>query len=405
MKSFLRKVLYAFGVIIVALLLLELYLRAAPTTLSPEDAYGRDYKASILSKIPYWNTAYKKTDTPLLPPFLVFSDEGYDDSARLTQVYEATKMDPSRTWVSYDFLRSTQSPASTTYTAHINALGFRGKEYAAQKKPGVYRIIVLGSYQAFGFGVADTETYEYQLEQTLNKEYPGTTFEVWNGGQPASTAIVGLARMKQEIFDYQPDLIVLDYGFVDAGVVNGSYMLKLLGITDPKKIQWWKSFQGKVFPALEHSFIWKKIWNDYYGAAMVKSEEADFENTMGAMVQLADVHKVPLLFVEQMWGPRINNFKEIAASNIPVVDALQVFNSHPPDYPPVSEWNNAIWGKTWLGELDPQFVHPPGDKEFFLYPYKLDIFQLSALGQKVLADGIANTIEKNFLGRVSKTSE
>ena len=53
-----------------------------------------------------------------------------------------------------------------------NGHGFRGREVAHAKPPGVVRIVGLGDSVMFGQGVADDETYLAILEAELNARHP-----------------------------------------------------------------------------------------------------------------------------------------------------------------------------------------------------------------------------------------
>ncbi|MBI3341853.1 hypothetical protein HY024_01900, partial [Candidatus Curtissbacteria bacterium] len=169
---------------------------------------------------------------PFVPPLLVFSNKDFDKPERLKEVFEATKLPPSRTWVSHDFLQDESRANDTQYIIHSNSLGFRGREYTREKPDGTYRIIALGAYHVFGHGVGDNEAYPARLEQELNKNIPDKKFEVWNGGRHAGTAIVGLARMKNEIFNYKPDMLILDYGFLDTTVFGDNFLPAGLRLPD-----------------------------------------------------------------------------------------------------------------------------------------------------------------------------
>ncbi|MDF0676822.1 MAG: hypothetical protein P0120_21170 [Nitrospira sp.] len=68
-------------------------------------------------------------------------------------------------------LKIDHDPATKeTFRASINSRGFRGREIDETKKPGVTRIVTLGSFSTFGYYDRDNETYPYYLEQALNKD-------------------------------------------------------------------------------------------------------------------------------------------------------------------------------------------------------------------------------------------
>jgi len=82
--------------------------------------------------------------------------------------------------------------------------------FPAEKKPGAYRIFVLGSSAALGF--PDTSySFARVLEVMLRDRFPKTNFEVINTAMVAinSHALVPIAR---ECLDYQPDLLIVYEG-------------------------------------------------------------------------------------------------------------------------------------------------------------------------------------------------
>ena len=67
----------------------------------------------------------------------------------------------------------------------INSRGFRGRDFSEQKKPGVIRILCLGSSSTFGYFDRDDETYPVYLEKILNERSGDKVkFEVLNLGIP-----------------------------------------------------------------------------------------------------------------------------------------------------------------------------------------------------------------------------
>jgi lysophospholipase L1-like esterase len=88
-----------------------------------------------------------------------------------------------------------------------NALGMRGPERAHAKPPGVFRVLVLGDSIAFGFGVADDETFPAQLEAALGSS--GTGIQVLNAGVPGWSADQHYLRLATSGFALDPDLVLV----------------------------------------------------------------------------------------------------------------------------------------------------------------------------------------------------
>lgn len=90
----------------------------------------------------------------------------------------------------------------------INRLGFRGdREYSPEKPPGVYRIIVLGGSNTYGFSVSNGETYPERMQQLLDKRFPGR-FEVWNAGINAYVMVQKTAYARELLERYAPDMLI-----------------------------------------------------------------------------------------------------------------------------------------------------------------------------------------------------
>lgn len=94
----------------------------------------------------------------------------------------------------------------------INSLGFRDwREYATEKRPGTFRILVLGDSVTFGHGTLDETTYPYLLEQRLKQWRPDVGWEVWNLGVPGYNTAQELAYLQEVGPRYAPDLVIVGF--------------------------------------------------------------------------------------------------------------------------------------------------------------------------------------------------
>lgn len=101
----------------------------------------------------------------------------------------------------------------TTRTVSINNLGLRDTKpiRKVEKKPGVFRILVVGSSNTYGMLVDDPFTYPAQLEKTLQQQYPGK-FEVLNAGIDAYALMQKTLWAKKLTEKLHPDLIIFQLG-------------------------------------------------------------------------------------------------------------------------------------------------------------------------------------------------
>lgn len=94
----------------------------------------------------------------------------------------------------------------------INALGFRDtRDYAIEKAPGTFRILVLGDSVTFGHGALSDTTYPYLLEQRLKQWRPDVDWQVWNLGVPGYNTATELEQLKLVGPAYQPDLVIVGF--------------------------------------------------------------------------------------------------------------------------------------------------------------------------------------------------
>lgn len=96
----------------------------------------------------------------------------------------------------------------------INARGMRGPLREYLKPAKTYRIILMGDSCAYGMFVSYEKTYASLLENIL-REKTGCRIEVFNAGVPGYSSLQGLRYLKKELFKYQPDLLIVAFGFND----------------------------------------------------------------------------------------------------------------------------------------------------------------------------------------------
>ena len=99
----------------------------------------------------------------------------------------------------------------------INASGFRGEDFPADKAAEVVRIVTLGASSTFGYHAPDDETYPMHLERYLNRHCDAPLrFEVLNLGIPHLNSREVAALFLEEGIPLQPDIATLYLGANDA---------------------------------------------------------------------------------------------------------------------------------------------------------------------------------------------
>ena len=101
-------------------------------------------------------------------------------------------------------------------TFRTNGLGYRGPEVSRRKPPGTFRVVVLGSSNTMGHGVADEDTYARRLERWLaDRAGPGRRVEVVNLAVSGDSPTQRLLRLRDETPGLDPDWILCDITALD----------------------------------------------------------------------------------------------------------------------------------------------------------------------------------------------
>lgn len=90
----------------------------------------------------------------------------------------------------------------------VNSMGLRDREYGP-KKPGTFRILVLGDSVVEGWGVELKDGWIKRLALILNQNYSGVNFEVINGGVASYSPLLYYLFLKEEGLKMEPDMVIM----------------------------------------------------------------------------------------------------------------------------------------------------------------------------------------------------
>jgi hypothetical protein len=96
-----------------------------------------------------------------------------------------------------------------------NSLGFRGKEFELNNRPGVTRIITIGGSTTYCTGVDDRYTWPEVLDRSL-----GNAFEVINYGIPGLSTSEHIIQTALNLSDMAPDIVIYYTGWNDLRSAN-----------------------------------------------------------------------------------------------------------------------------------------------------------------------------------------
>jgi hypothetical protein len=101
-------------------------------------------------------------------------------------------------------------------TININSHGFRGPEFSAIKPENTYRIFVVGGSTTFGTGTtSDYATIPGFLQEKFDTEELPKNIEVINAGISGLFSGTEVGLIKQQILDFDPDLLIIYDGWND----------------------------------------------------------------------------------------------------------------------------------------------------------------------------------------------
>ncbi len=170
-----------------------------------------------------------------------------------------------------------------------------------EKPTGQTRILFLGDSCTFGYGVAHDEAFPHVVESML-REKSGKEVECINAGVPGYTLFQGYRFLITEGLRYQPDLVVLNFGWNDSG------MWDHLGDRDHHAIL--QAMQPP--PSLRSSRLCQLVWGYWHkpdsGDANPKNRPrllpSEFAETLEEIHELLEQRYIPLLIL--LWPMKMN---------------------------------------------------------------------------------------------------
>jgi len=91
-----------------------------------------------------------------------------------------------------------------------NSAGMRGREITPQKRPGVWRIAMLGDSVTYGLGVDADQAFPSLLESQLNAVGSGAV-EVLNCGVPGYNSFQEYTLLQRRVLEFEPDLVITTF--------------------------------------------------------------------------------------------------------------------------------------------------------------------------------------------------
>lgn len=221
-----------------------------------------DFDFKIDNRLYYiWHSPFKRQTAP---PFAKLSNRETGEPDRMKDVYSFSYIDANADYNEPDFLLPPDP--KNTYHVHIDKDRFRGSDHENWRDKKTLRILCLGSYLTFGQGVDNDKIWTALLEKKLAKTLHRPV-AVLNAGLNSGTAIMGLSRLMFEGQNIKPDIIIIEYGFLDgntsdAVIADDPRFKNQKSIIETAKsyreAKLWRMFISN--PVLRHSYLAYKIF-------------------------------------------------------------------------------------------------------------------------------------------------
>ncbi|MDI3464390.1 MAG: hypothetical protein OJF50_003211 [Nitrospira sp.] len=202
-------------------------------------------------------------------------------------------------------------------TYFINEHGSRGASFKLPKPPDVRRIVVLGGSTVFDLNADEGFDWPHLVEKFL-KEKGHHQVEVINAGIPGHTSSDSLGRLYAEIWQWEPDYLMIYEAWNDIKYFNSlSYNTPLIRLVKPSNSDAdpFKTYQGTMDYLLSYSQLYVRIrtryfaWKHQVGSeGKLKEERKDNVGSLGLsqfrlnMEMFVDVsrniHAIPILITQ-----------------------------------------------------------------------------------------------------------
>ena len=128
--------------------------------------------------------------------------KGLDDETIASTRLALRQFDPVLGWANRPHARGTRTTSEFSYSVRVNADGLRGPEISRERTADRLRIAVLGDSFAWGWGVAEEDSFPARLERLM----PRT--EVLNFGVVGHGPVQHLLQVDR-VLSFHPDLVVI----------------------------------------------------------------------------------------------------------------------------------------------------------------------------------------------------
>ena len=178
------------------------------------------------------------------------------------------------------------------YLGETNAYGYIGKEYPPERKPGTFRVALMGNSYAEGFQLFERYHYARILEQELSRR-TGREVEVLNFGLGNANFHDMYLNYRNFASEFQPDLVLYVVKSENMKERNSYFIPSPYFYLDSDSLLIDYSFTDKgtyqnyqrLKPLMEHSSLFKMVQNAYKLSAKGRAPKILFDKFYTVLVQ------------------------------------------------------------------------------------------------------------------------
>lgn len=269
----------------------------------------------------------------------------------------------------------------------LNAQGFRGPDFVKAKTPGTLRIACIGCSVTFGHTDA---TYPALLAERLSERL-GRPVEGMNFGVPGYSSWQGAKLLARALTDYQPDLVVVLFGWNDHWLARG--------FADKDQIV--NMPVGSALDPIKRYRIYELL-NKGYDSIKAKGGElpevmrvvpADYKNNLEAMIQMCKAKGTPILLATAPSGISVADpFPDFLVIKRFILANDELAGLHDQYNEVVRETANNL--DVPLADLDSIFLNE-GITTLFDDP-AIDLIHPNIKGLQLMADSMALVVEQRI---------
>lgn len=209
--------------------------------------------------------------------------------------------DPHPIWIPAQQVEQNERINNLNFAfAANNQYNFNDIERVVSKKPGRYRIAVLGDSFVWGDGVTYDDAWGHVLERDILATYDGV--EVMSWGKPGWSTVRELRFLKEEGYTFKPDLLIVGFVFndLDLGTPHDVFTwqevwpVRMLSALFPNATGFFTSH----LHALLSSTLLPSFSNEQWVAAQYTPvRKAEYVKVLQEFAAFTTTHHIRLLFV------------------------------------------------------------------------------------------------------------